>query len=275
MLCSRFLQPPARTHSNAFHRASERVLRRHARCSTAGRLRGVHAPSRRSPCWWPSALWWPPSTCYGLVPKGFIPSQDTGQIQRHHRSSAGHLLRRHGAALQQQVAGHHRQGSQRRRVLLQRGRRRRQQRAAMPGASSVRLKPRAERKLTPEQIIERAAPQAERRFPASAPTCRIRRWSASAARQSRSLYQFTLQAPELDALYRAAADFEKRMRDDPRPDRRQQRSADLQPAGDRGYRPRPRLLAGRHRRRRSRTRCTTPTARARSPPSTRPPTITG
>ena len=31
---------------------------------------------------------------YGLVPKGFIPSQDTGQTSGHHRSSAGHLVRR-------------------------------------------------------------------------------------------------------------------------------------------------------------------------------------
>ncbi len=35
---------------------------------------------------------------YGLVPKGFIPNQDTGQIQAVHRSPAGHLLRCHGAA---------------------------------------------------------------------------------------------------------------------------------------------------------------------------------
>ena len=97
MLCSRFLQAAGRT--------PERVPARLAkRCSTAcatlydWTLRGVlrhrfadHAGRR------PGTL---VATVYlyGLVPKGFIPNQDTGQIQRLHRSAAGHLLRRHGAS---------------------------------------------------------------------------------------------------------------------------------------------------------------------------------
>ena len=86
------------------------------------------------------------------------------------------------------------------------------------------------------------------RFPASAPICRIRRWSASAARSAAASISTRCRRPISSELYRAAADFEKRMRDVPGlPDV----NSDLQiasPHGDAGYRPRPRLRAGRHRR---------------------------
>ena len=82
------------------------------------------------------------------------------------------------------------------------------------GRINVRLKPRSERKLSPEQVIEQMRPKLNaipgaRQYLTNPPLVRI------GAQNSRSLYQFTLQAADLKTLYRAAADFEKHMRQIP------------------------------------------------------------
>ena len=81
MLCSRFLQAArgeaARARSTA---PSERVfdgmltaLRPHA---------AARAAAPRSSCWWSSlaTCWSRPRSCSRSMPKGFIPTEDTGQI---------------------------------------------------------------------------------------------------------------------------------------------------------------------------------------------------
>ncbi|MFI4983224.1 MAG: efflux RND transporter permease subunit, partial [Nevskiales bacterium] len=79
------------------------------------------------------------------------------------------------------------------------------------GRVFMRLKPRAVRHSTPEQIIERMRPKLNaipgiRTYLQNPPLVRI------GGQVSRSLYQYTMQAPEIDVLYRAAGEFEKRMR---------------------------------------------------------------
>jgi HAE1 family hydrophobic/amphiphilic exporter-1 len=140
---------------------------------------------------------------YGYVQKGFIPSQDTGILSG--STEAPQDISFEGMVkLQQQVAD----------VLH-----------ASPdidgfisnvyggnsGRFNIRLKPRAERKLTPEQVIEKLRPQLNalpsiRTYLSNPPLVRIGGMS------SRSLYQFTLQGPDIAELYKAGADFEKRMR---------------------------------------------------------------
>ena len=76
MLCSRFLKPPgetARTRSTALRRRSSRAcaISMTGACAACMRHRVLTMSL-------PPARWWPPSICYGLVPKGFIPNQDTG-----------------------------------------------------------------------------------------------------------------------------------------------------------------------------------------------------
>ena len=58
-------------------------------------------------------------------------------------------------------------------------------------------------------------------------------------RQSRSLYQFTLQDTDTDELYRVGAGLEAKMRDAAGPRGRQQRPAAQEPAGRGRARPRP------------------------------------
>src|SRR3982074_1096375 len=76
---------------------------------------------------------------------------------------------------------------------------------------SKTLKPRRERKLTPEQIIEELRPKLAaipgvRAFMSNPPLVRI------GGPLTPALYQFTLQSADLNTLYSSAADFEKRMR---------------------------------------------------------------
>jgi HAE1 family hydrophobic/amphiphilic exporter-1 len=82
------------------------------------------------------------------------------------------------------------------------------------GRLQIRLKPREERTATPEQIIEQLRPKTNaisgvRTFFQNPPLIRI------GGQQSRSLYQYTLQAQDLDQLYTAAANLEKEFRNIP------------------------------------------------------------
>ena len=70
------------------------------------------------------------------------------------------------------------------------------------------------RKLTPEQVIEELRPKlaaipGARQFLTNPPLVRI------GGQNSRSLYQFTLQAQDLKTLYQSAASFEQRMKEIP------------------------------------------------------------
>ncbi len=145
---------------------------------------------------------------YGFVPKGFIPSQDTGTLSG--STEASQDISFEGMArLQRQVAavigadpnvaayssnvGSGMGGS------------------GNAGRFNIRLNPRTERYLTPEQVIEELRPKLNaipgiRTFLQNPPLVRI------GGMMSRSLYQFTLQGPEIAELYRVGTDFEKRMR---------------------------------------------------------------
>ena len=78
MLCSRFLKPPGEKH-NALYRASEKVFdgMRHG---YQWSLRGVIRPTRFLTIMAAAGTLAATVWLYGLVPKGFIPNQDTGQI---------------------------------------------------------------------------------------------------------------------------------------------------------------------------------------------------
>ena len=82
------------------------------------------------------------------------------------------------------------------------------------GRLQLRLKPRADRQLTPEQIIAELRPKLDRipgirTYLQNPPLIRI------GGQQTRTVYQYTLQAQDLDELYHAAGVFEKRMKEVP------------------------------------------------------------
>ena len=211
MLCSRFLRPPNEKH-NALYRASERVFDG-MRDLYGWTLRGV---VRHRFVTAAVAVGTLVATIYlyGLVPRGFIPNQDTGQIQGSTEfaqdASFDSMVR-----LQQKVAD----------VI-----------AAAPdvegfmsrtsaggggggqvgnsGMLMLRLKPRSQRTATPEQIIENLRPQLNaipgvRTYLQNPQLVRI------GGQQTRSAYQYTLQAQDLGELYRSAANFEKILKETP------------------------------------------------------------
>jgi len=145
---------------------------------------------------------------YGFVPKGFIPSQDTGTLSG--STEASQDISFDGMArLQRQVAAVIGADTNVAAYSSNVG-------SGMGGSGNagrfnIRLKPRSERSLTPEQVIEGLRPKLNaipgiRTFLQNPPLVRI------GGMMSRSLYQFTLQGPEIAELYRGGADFEKRMR---------------------------------------------------------------
>ena len=82
MLCSRFLKKPARRTAAAvaaFMQATERCVRQPAATGTTARCRSCCATGRRR--WWRRRWCWRSRRCCScVVPKGFIPDQDTDQI---------------------------------------------------------------------------------------------------------------------------------------------------------------------------------------------------
>jgi HAE1 family hydrophobic/amphiphilic exporter-1 len=143
---------------------------------------------------------------YRFVPKGFVPSQDQDMLQGN--TEAPQDISYDGmVSLTQQVN----------QVL-----------SSSPyitaymsnvsggnaGRFMVKLKPRTERSLTPEQIIDTLRPKLNaipsmRTYLVNPPIIRI------GGMNTRSLYQYTIQSPDLNQLYRVGADFEKRMRSIP------------------------------------------------------------
>ncbi|MEI9812596.1 MAG: efflux RND transporter permease subunit [Acidobacteriota bacterium] len=149
---------------------------------------------------------------YRQLPMGFIPSQDTDQLSgttEFSEDASFDVM----AKLQQDVAdvvaknpnvetyfsninaGNAANGSN-------------------SGRLQIRLKPSSERTATPEEIIEELRPKVNaipgvRTFFQNPPLIRI------GGQQSRSLYQYTLQAQDLNELYKSSAALEKEFRDIP------------------------------------------------------------
>ncbi len=209
MLCSRFLTAPG-AHPNAMYRGSEKVfdgMRRFYGWTLRGVLRHRFLTLA-------TALGTLVATVYlyGLVPKGFIPNQDTGQLSG--STEAPQDISYQGMAQRQlEVAAVVRADPDVEGFTSSIG-----QGGFSSGSNAgrlfLRLRSREERRSTPEQIIERLRPKLNaipgiRTYMQNPPLIRI------GGMMSRSLYQYTLQAPEIDVLYRSAADFEKRMRELP------------------------------------------------------------
>jgi hydrophobic/amphiphilic exporter-1 (mainly G- bacteria), HAE1 family len=210
MLCSRFLKPPGERH-NALYRATERVfdgMRDFYRWSLAGVIR-----HRLVTLVLASGTIVATVFLYGLLPKGFIPNQDTGQVtgstELPQEASFETMVRLQQKAMAV-VSADPNVAVFFSAVGVGGG----MSTSGNSGRLQLRLKPRSERKLTPEQVIEELRPKFAaipglRVYLQNPPLIRI------GGQSSRSIYQYTLQAQDLDELYRAAADFEKRVREVP------------------------------------------------------------
>ena len=206
MLCSRFLRPPSERH-NSIYRASERVL--DGMLSAYGwALRGV---MRHRLLTMTVAAGTLAATIYlaDVVPKGFIPSQDIRQLSGN--TEARQDISFDAMSRLQQQTALTVAGDPNIDAFISFMGTGNQQASVNQGRLFIRLKHRSERKLSPEQIIQELRPKLDavagmRTYLTNPPLIRV------GGNNSRSLYQFTLQSPDLEALYSGTAEFEKRMR---------------------------------------------------------------
>ncbi|HXP88276.1 MAG TPA: efflux RND transporter permease subunit [Bryobacteraceae bacterium] len=209
MLCSRFLKPPSEQH-NALFRSSEKVfdgMLAAYRWSLNGVIRHRFVTLMIAVGTLAATVY-----VFRLVPTGFIPAQDTEQLSvqtEFAQDASFDAMKR----LQETVnaifaadpnidgffsnvsAGGSNNNSS----------------TGNAGRYQLRLKPRTVRKLTPEQVIEELRPKLApipgvNVYMTNPPMIRV------GGMQSRSLYQYTLQGQNLDELYRASKDFERRLR---------------------------------------------------------------
>jgi HAE1 family hydrophobic/amphiphilic exporter-1 len=205
MLSSRFLRPPEEVSHRRLYNLSERFF--------AGMLatyqRGLRwsLRHRRTMMLVTGAITIATVVLFVSIPKGFIPSQDIGTLfgsteaaegtsfdsmVKHQRAVAAVVGRDPDVAAFTSSAGGRSGGSN-------------------TGSLWLRLKPRAERTASADQIVERLRPAF-----AQVPGIRVYLQNPPAiqvgGRQSRSIYQVTLQGSDTDELYRVAPEFEARLR---------------------------------------------------------------
>jgi len=202
MLCSRFLRPPKDERHGRWYEASERVY-------------------QRGLAWYERSLGWVmdrrglaivvsglilvgTAVLFMLVPKGFIPTEDTGQIQGTTETLEGSSyenMRDHQLAVAA-ILSHdpnvvHFMSSIGGGTMNQ-------------GRVSIRLKPRGQRPPA-DQVIRELAPKLNsvtgiRTYLQLPPSIRV------GGRPTKTQYQFTLQSADIDALYDNAAKLERALR---------------------------------------------------------------
>ena len=206
MLSSRFLRPPRDVEHHALYNLFERGFN--------GMLNGYKAglswslAHRRTMMALTAAITVLMGFLFAWVPKGFIPSQDAGMLSGQTEAVEGisfDSMARH----QQAIAEILRQDPNIEAFGSSAGGR--------GGGSSnsgflfIRLKPRNQRELSADEIVEALRPRLAavpgvRTYIQSPPAIQI------GGRQSRALYQLTLFSPSTEDLYRYAPELEAKMR---------------------------------------------------------------
>ncbi|MDQ3138245.1 MAG: efflux RND transporter permease subunit [Gemmatimonadota bacterium] len=211
MLCSRWLRPePKDAQHGRFYRTTERVWE--TSLSWYERSLGW-VMDRRGLAMAFSALVLVGTVLLGrVVPKGFIPSEDTGQLNgttetaegtsydamvKHQRAAAAIVQEDPNVEGFMSAVG----GGGRGNTVNQ-------------GRLFIHLKPRDQRELSADEVAQSltrklAGVPGMRAFITNPPVINI------GGRQSKSLYQFTLQGSDIGALYEGAAALERRLRDVP------------------------------------------------------------
>src|SRR4051812_21554853 len=212
MLCSRFLKKPSGHDGGGVGAASERVFKR---------VLGVYdrtlqmALSHRATTLTAAGIVLAlTGVLLVVIPKGFIPEQDTDQIAVTTEAAQGtaydKLVEYQGRVAEIIRADPNVAGL----VSTIGGTAAQTLGGPNLGQLVVHLKPRGERRELAGEIIERLRPELAtvpgmRVYLQNPPTVRI------GGQVSKSLYQFSMQSPDKPALYGAAVQLERALRDDP------------------------------------------------------------
>ncbi len=208
MLASRFVRPHGKEQHGKLYRASERfftsLLNFYERTLTSVLKHGLATMIVSL------VILLATGVLFWKIPKGFLPSEDTGQLRITTETAQGtsfESMKQH----QQDIAAI---------VLKDPNVDAFMSSAGAGGASSsgnqgrffIRLKPRSERKLHVDQVIQQLRPKllqvpGIQAFPQNPPPITI------GSRPTKSLYQLTLQSPNIEELNEYAPKLEAKLRD--------------------------------------------------------------
>ncbi len=233
MLCSRFLRHQENHHQGWLYTWSERIFDGMLRIYQVG-LRWVLG-HQRSAMIFSAVILVATIILFGKIPKGFIPSEDTGRIFGLTEAAEGISF---DAMVQHQraVAAVVREDPNVTSFMSAAGARGGTAATINSGTIMLRLKPRSERKHSADEIIQQlrtklAQVTGIRVYLQNPPPIRI------GGQLTKSQYQYTLQSPDPTELYRLAPMLADKIRAIPGVHRRNHRSSDHQPTGQRGHRP--------------------------------------
>jgi len=210
MLCSRFLKPEhARPHGRAYmaiERAYQRTLDLYARSL------GWVMNHRRAALVFSAAILVGTLLLFKFVPKGFIPTEDTGRIMASTESAEGtafSAMVEHQKAVAAIIGQNPNVEAFTSNVGSGGGGSNTNQ-----GRIIIRLKPRADRTASADEIIKELQPKVSqvpgiRVFLQNPPSINV------GGRLSKSQYQYTLQSGDIEALYASADEMTERLKDAP------------------------------------------------------------
>jgi HAE1 family hydrophobic/amphiphilic exporter-1 len=209
MLASRFLRSPDQIHHGRIYAFSERLFQLSLRFYEVT-LRAVLA-HRRSAMIFSAATLAATVVLFARIPKGFLPSEDRAMVMGSTEAVEG-ISHKSMFAHQQAVAAVLRSKPEIESFMSSAG-----ARGSSPGNTGnlmIRLKPKSQRKTSADELVQQwrsglNAIPGIRVFIQNPPTITI------GGRMAKGQYQFTMQGPDTDELYRCALVMEGKIRDLP------------------------------------------------------------
>ena len=232
MLCSRFLRPPSAERHGRLYAASERVFDAMLAGYDWSLTRVLRRP--RTTILLSVVLFAATAYLFVYMPKGFLPNEDTGLLFTFTEAAQGisfDSMKEHQIAMADIIGKDPNVES----FMSSVG-------PSGPNVSGnsgrifIRLKPRAERALSADEVIQEMRPKLAgipgiRAFMQNLPPIRI------GGQLTKSQYQLTLQSPDTGELYRMAPDSRGEAAGPCGTAGRDERPADREPAGQRDDRP--------------------------------------
>ena len=208
MLCSRFLQPPKEAHHGRAYMFLERFFDK--MLEVYDRTLQWVLRHRAGTIIVSAIMVFITGYLFVIMPKGFLPSEDTGSLFMFTEAAEGtsfDSMREHQQALAEIVMKDPNVDN----IMSAIGGGGPAGGGLNQGRMFIRLKPRNERKLSADEVIENFRPKLAhvpgiRAFMQNLPPIRI------GGQLTKSLYQFTIQGPDIKDLYEHAREMETKMR---------------------------------------------------------------